>query len=106
MIISRSFSINGVPQWLYLNLCSRPKGTLLFLHGGPGWADAPWAGVICQRLWGKVNTIHWDQRGCNRSLIAGQGAESAIPAAPAARLTIDQLVRDGLAVCRSIGEEF
>jgi pimeloyl-ACP methyl ester carboxylesterase len=98
MIISKSFQINGSSQWLYLNLCLNPKGTLLFIHGGPGWADSPWAGVICKRIWGEFNTVHWDQRGCNRSFDMNLSDHSS--------LTIHQMVQDGLEVCRLIGEEF
>jgi len=96
-IISRNFTINGVSQWLYINQCSRPKGTLLFIHGGPGWSDAPWAGMICQRLWGEVNTVHWDQRQCNRSSTEMKDQ---------APLTILQMMNDGLEVCRVLQEEF
>jgi pimeloyl-ACP methyl ester carboxylesterase len=97
MIHSRSFSINGTSQWLYLNLAPKPKKTLLFIHGGPGWSDAPWAGIVCQRLWGELNTVHWDQRGCNRSFA---------PFQEQAPLTIDQMVQDGLEVCRVLRDEF
>jgi pimeloyl-ACP methyl ester carboxylesterase len=95
MMISKNFSVNGAPQWLYLHFCQRPKATLLFIHGGPGWPDAPWAGVVCQKLWNDFNIIHWDQRGSNRSYTPNQ-----------APFNIDQLIEDGLEVCRILRDEF
>ena len=97
MIIVRQFLIHGIPQQLYLNFCSNPKGTLLFLHGGPGWADAPWAGLICKSFWGMFNTVHWDQRGCNRSQPESLKRST---------ITIDQIVKDGIEVCSVLKKEF
>jgi pimeloyl-ACP methyl ester carboxylesterase len=98
MIISKKFAINGVHQQLYLNLCSNSKATLLFLHGGPGWADAPWAGITCQALWGFFNTVHWDQRGANRSSINSLETPTT--------LTVDQMVKDGIEICAVLKKEF
>src|SRR5262245_53552012 len=94
MVISRRYPVNGSEQQLYLNLCAQPKATILFVHGGPGWADAPWAGRICERLWGEVNTVHLDQRGANRSRVA-----------PSEPLTVDRMVADGLEVCALLKRE-
>lgn len=97
MIISNKIIINGVPQQIYLNLCADPKGTLLFIHGGPGWADAPWAGVVCKSIWGKLNTVHWDQRGCNRSYSKLLSE---------ADFTINQMVDDGIELCAILKKDF
>lgn len=68
MTLSQNFLIRGVQQQVYLRLArGTGRKSILFLHGGPGWADAPWAHVTCHDLWDHVNTIHWDQRGSNHS---------------------------------------
>lgn len=97
MIISKAFLINEVPQWLYIRIVDQAKPTLLFVHGGPGWVDAPWAGIVCKLLWKDFNTIHWDQRGANRSL---NDKSKETP------LTIAQMIEDGMEVCRVLKNEF
>jgi len=87
MLVSRAFEINGTKQWIYIRLTLKPKGTLIFLHDGPGWADAPWAGAICRDIWSDFNTVHWDQRASNKSFSRHELMD---------RLTVPQLVDDGL----------
>lgn len=97
MIIAKKVQVNGISQQIYLNLCSNPKGSLLFLHGGPGWSDAPWSGLICKSIWGLFNTVHWDQRGANRSQ-----TEFLEPST----LTVDQMVNDGIQICTILKNEY
>ena len=97
MITSRSYLINGVPQWLYVHQAPQAKGSLLFLHGGPGWSDATLAHLSCRQLRNDFNLIHWDQRGTNRSYFPGLDPNA---------LTLDQIVNDGLEVTRILDTEF
>jgi proline iminopeptidase len=90
-------SIHGTPQKVYVHRCPNPKATLLFLHGGPGWADAPWSGIICKKLWAHFNTVHWDQRGCNGSF---QADPDPMP------WSIEDLVNDGIELCHQLKEVF
>ena len=89
MLRSKAIEINGCDQWVYIRLAPKARKTLLFLHGGPGWADAPWAHFVCEKLWSHFNIVHWDQRGANRSPLTPETLSS---------LTIDQLLSDGLAL--------
>ena len=96
MRISKSFLINGVPQWLYIHRSPKARGSLFFLHGGPGWSDAPLAHLSCKNLWNDFNVIHWDQRGTNRSFFAKLDPTT---------LTVNQIVEDGLEVTRLLARE-
>jgi len=97
MALSCKVEINQVPQWVYIHLAPRAQRTLLFLHGGPGWADAPVAHLICQKLWKNFNIVHWDQRGTNRSYFEGIDPT---------KLSVDQLVYDGLAITCMMRDRF
>jgi pimeloyl-ACP methyl ester carboxylesterase len=97
MIISKSHSIHSTLQHLYIHLAPKPRGTLFFLHGGPGWSDAPWAGIICKNLWPDFNTVHWDQRGSNRS---EPFSTNTTP------LTIQQMQSDTLEACKILKTEY
>lgn len=96
MLYSQATSINDINQWLYVSSNTRQK-SLLFLHGGPGWSDAPWAKVICENLWSHFNTIHWDQRGANRSFLDPGSPEE---------ISIDQIIRDGIEVLDALKRDF
>lgn len=89
MRTSAAFRVGGVPQWLYIHRAPGARDTLLFLHGGPGWSDAPLAHLACEDLWSRFNIVHWDQRGSNRSFHPSLRAEE---------LTVSRLVQDGLEV--------
>ncbi len=97
-IISKLILINGSPQWVYIQKEKGDDSGFLFLHGGPGWSDAPWAHRYCQSIWGKWSTIHWDQRGSNRSeelLTQGQS-----------QFTMDEAIEDTLSLCRTLKNEY
>jgi len=84
-------TINGLEQWLYVRLNPRAKGTLLFLHGGPGWADAPWAHFVCADLWNDFNIVHWDQRGTSRTYSQSNATSQE-------SLTVEIMVKDCISV--------
>ena len=95
--IFQSFSVNGVPQQLYIHLVEKSRGTLFFLHGGPGWSDAPLAHLVCEGLWKDFNLVHWDQRGAGRSPSTDLTSKS---------MSLEQVVLDGLEVARILDSVF
>lgn len=98
MVICREVELNKAKQQIYIQPGKKAFPTLLFLHGGPGWADAPWAHRYCQKIWGNYTTVHWDQRGCNRSnLLLPQSQDST--------LNVKQMVSDTLALATFLKKE-
>ncbi len=93
---SNAVDINGSKQWIYLNKLGSSARTLFFLHGGPGWADAPFAHLICKDLFQKFNIVHWDQRGTNRSY----NKEDPTP-----KITTEQLLSDAEAILQWLEDE-
>jgi pimeloyl-ACP methyl ester carboxylesterase len=94
---SSAFPIGGIPQWLYIHRAPGARDTLLFLHGGPGWSDAPLAHLACEDLWSHFNIVHWDQAGSNRSYH---------PSLRPSDLSVGRLVNDGLEVAALLRREF
>jgi pimeloyl-ACP methyl ester carboxylesterase len=81
--------IHGVPQWLAIRGADRRNPALLIV-AGPGAATSPWAPLLAP--WeARYTVIHWDQ--------PGGGATQAKNGGPGTGpLTIERLVRDGVAV--------
>ena len=101
-IQSQKIQIRGTEQWIYLTAAGEKSGDsetgFLFLHGGPGWADSPWAHQYCHSIWGRFTTVHWDQRGANRSDDCIKMEASAF--------TIAELVEDTLEIARILRRDF
>jgi proline iminopeptidase len=80
--------IHGVPQFVTLRGDDRAHPAILMLHG-PGFAFSPLAPVYA--LWeAEFTVVQWDQPGAGAS--------------PDAELSLERLVRDGLAVAEAIGD--
>ena len=62
----------GLDQWIHIRGHDRAKPLLLFLHGGPGFPQMPFAHLNAE-LEKHFVVVHWDQRG------AGKSYSSAIP---------------------------
>ena len=55
--------IGGIEQWLTIDGSDRDNPVVLFLHGGPGDAQSPYAAGLYAG-WDKDFTlVQWDQRG-------------------------------------------
>lgn len=83
--------IGGIEQWITIkgSRCANP--VILFLHGGPGNPNSPFAASM-YASWEKDFTIvQWDQRGAGMTFGRNKPAEED-------RLTIEQMRDDGLAV--------
>ena len=64
--------LGGIEQWIQIRGHDRAKPLLLFLHGGPGFPQMPFAHLNAE-LEKHFVVVHWDQRG------AGKSYSSAIP---------------------------
>ena len=76
--------LGGVEQWIQIRGWDQRKPLLLFLHGGPGFPQMPFAHQNAE-LEKHFIVIHWDQRG------AGKSCSSAIPPAT---MKVEQFVAD------------
>ncbi|TQI69039.1 alpha/beta hydrolase [Clostridium sp. KNHs216] len=60
--------INTIDQYLFHAGTKYDNPVMLFLHGGPGFAESTLS-YIFQEKWEKIFTvIHWDQRGAGKTL--------------------------------------
>lgn len=66
--------LGGVPQWVRLRGRDRTKPALLWLHGGPGFPQLPFAAATAD-LEREFIVIQWDQRGAGRTFREAPDAE-------------------------------
>lgn len=97
----RYVTIGGVEQWLQIRGKDKANPVLLVVHGGPGSPYSLFTPVLLE--WERHFTVvHWDRRGCGKTL-----RRNGRP--PAAELTFDRLVDDGIEVaehlCRSLRQD-
>lgn len=76
--------INGINQYLFHVGTKYDNPVMLFLHGGPGFAESTLS-YIFQKRWEEIFTVvHWDQRGAGKTLIKN----------PNECTTIDLMIKD------------
>lgn len=81
--------LNGYRQWLLIRGQDVSKPVLLYLHGGPGEPNMWSVHHTMRELERHFVCVNWDQRGAGRSLRPGPDL---------ATMTIDQFVRDTIAL--------
>jgi len=89
--------IGGVPQYLVIRGESRTQPVLLFLHGGPGFSQRPFAHANAD-LERDFIVVHWDQRGTAASYLDGKVRRDA--------MRIAQFVADTEEVARYLRRKF
>lgn len=76
--------INGIKQYLFHTGTKYDNPVMLFLHGGPGFAESTLS-YIFQKKWEEIFTVvHWDQRGAGKTLTKN----------PNECTTIDLMIKD------------
>ncbi|MBY6931606.1 alpha/beta fold hydrolase [Clostridium botulinum] len=76
--------INGIKQYLFHAGTKYDNPVMLFLHGGPGFAESTLSYVF-QEKWEEIFTVvHWDQRGAGKTLTKN----------PDECTTIDLMIKD------------
>lgn len=81
--------VNDMKQWISVRGRKRNNPILLWLHGGPGSPQMPFAHYFDKKLEEDFVVVHWDQRG------AGKSNHSNLPAGS---MTFEQFLDDGFVV--------
>lgn len=85
-------TLGGAKQVVTVRGADRRNPILLYIHGGPGAAESPFAWAF-QRPWEDYFTVvQWDQRGAGRSYLIDD------PAALAPTMTLDRIRDDAIAL--------
>lgn len=88
--------INGIDQYLFHAGVKYDNQVMLFLHGGPGFAESSLS-YIFQEKWEEIFTVvHWDQRGVGKTLTRN----------PDKCPTIDLMLEDLLTVVRYLKKKY
>lgn len=83
--------IGGIEQWITIKGGDRSNPIVLFLHGGPGDAESPFADSMYAGWEKDFTLVQWDQRGAGRTY--GKSGPKTDPP-----LTVERMVQDGLEV--------
>lgn len=78
-------SVGDLPQWIQIRGHDIKNPVLLYLHGGPGWSELPYAHLFCEELEKNFVVVQWAQRGAGKSYAWG---------APPGPVTINDMVDD------------
>src|SRR5580698_7629644 len=85
--------IGGIDQWLTIKGDARANPVVLFLHGGPGNAESPFADAWYAGGEKHFTLVQWDQRGAGRTFSRnGPGVEPT--------MTVERMVEDGIEVAQ------
>jgi pimeloyl-ACP methyl ester carboxylesterase len=88
----RFIEVHGTSQWISIRGQDRDNPVILFLHGGPGGANAPTADFLLP-LESEFTIVDWDQPGAGRTF--GKAGGIIDPS-----LTIERVAQDGIEVAR------
>ena len=86
---------NGIEHWVTLHGDNVANPVVLFIHGGPGNANTPYADAV-YGAWAKDFTlVQWDQRGAGKTFGRNPGTADGV-------LTLDLMATDGIAIAESV----
>lgn len=63
----REIKLDGIDQWVLLRGKNRDLPLLLWIHGGPGSPQMPFAHYLDRPLEEHFIVVHWDQRGAGKT---------------------------------------
>lgn len=86
--------LGGTDQWILIRGWDRTKPLLLFLHGGPGFPQMPFARMN-SGLEKEFVVVHWDQRNAGKSYPA-----------PGGSMNVEQFEADAHELCRTLLQRF
>jgi len=83
--------IGGIEQWITIKGADRANPVVLFVHGGPGNSQSPFADAMFAGWEKNFTLVQWDHRGAGRTYgRTGPSVEST--------LTLERIVDDGVEV--------
>jgi pimeloyl-ACP methyl ester carboxylesterase len=89
--------IGGIEQWITVKGASRENPVVLFVHGGPGNSQSPFADAMFTGWEKDFTLVQWDQRGAGRTYgRTGPSIEST--------LTLERIVDDGIEVAQYLSK--
>jgi len=83
--VSEYIELGGISQWIITRGTDSSNPILLFLHGGPGFPESPFAHYDSKEIEKHFIVVNWDQRGCGKS---------ACPELPLESINMDQILID------------
>ncbi|HET9782863.1 MAG TPA: alpha/beta hydrolase [Candidatus Dormibacteraeota bacterium] len=93
----RPVLLNGHPQWLLIRGADKSNPLLLYVPGGPGESNIWAAHYTMREVERHFVCVNWDPRGASKSLH---------PAPDPATMTIDQFVKDTIALIEVLLQRF
>jgi pimeloyl-ACP methyl ester carboxylesterase len=94
--VAKFIDVNGMREWITIRSENRDNPVILFLHGGPGEANSPFAKLY--RPYEKNFVfVQWDQPGAGRTYTAAGDHQPA--------LTLESMTADGIAVAKYVSLE-
>ena len=91
--------IGGIKQALYFRGQNKDNPVILFLHGGPGFANIPFIHTFQYDWENDYTIVNWDQRNSGKTLSAND------PVTVAATLTIERVIADAHEVTQYIKQK-
>lgn len=89
--------IEGIDQWVTIDGARCDNPIILFVHGGPGNPNTPYADAVYGAWTKDFTLVQWDQRGSGKTFGRNPGTVDSV-------LTVDQMSRDGIAVAEWINQ--
>ena len=89
--------IEGIDQWVTIDGARCDNPVILFVHGGPGNPNTPYAEAVYGAWQQDFTLVQWDQRGAGKTFGRNPGTVNTV-------LTVDQLTRDGIALAEWVNQ--
>ena len=97
--------IGGIQQWVTIKGANRSNPLVLFVHGGPGNPMSQFSDGLYSDWENDFTIVQWDQRGSGKTFEANQpSGELTAESLNATELSLELIVRDGLAVAEYVGK--